>query len=104
MSNIDFSQLITAADRTAQAAAQRADAIKACCGEIIEETADRAARENILARAIIGDLSMEEEKAHCDLRAWIQLMQEECRRAVAEGDDPLWPKAPDNLVALVQDH
>lgn len=111
---IDFSRMITAETKAAQAAAARAVEIKAECRARILAVAGEAAQTNIAqagiiyaaarldgatevdARAAVGFLSGDLMQV-AEWKVWTVAMQAECRRAIAEASDPVWPVAPESM-------
>lgn len=108
---IDFSRLVTAGDKAAQAAQARAARIRAGCRARILAVAGEAAQANIAQAGVIYAAMRADGVSPADARAaagfvegdldtaaawkaWVGLMQAECRRAIAAGDDPAWPEVP----------
>lgn len=117
MPQIDFSQVVTAEDKAAQAAETRALQIKAACRARILAVAGESAQANIAQAGVIyaamraDGISAAEARgaagfAEGDLdtaaawRAWVHAMQSECRRAIAGRADPAWPDLPDGVAGM----
>jgi len=114
---IDFSQVITAEQKAAQALDARATTIKADCRARILDVASEATQMNIAQAGVIfsaamlsgaprayalgqaglqdGDLELAEA-----WRAWVAEMQAECRRAIRAGEAPVWPDLPEGIADL----
>lgn len=94
MSNIDFSQVITAEDRAAAVAAAALEARKAECRARIFAVADSIAQINLAAAAAAGALSAEQMATYRAGLAWVDAM----RAACTSGDD--WPAVPAGVAEL----
>jgi hypothetical protein len=112
--SIDFTKVITAEAKAAQAAAARAVEVKAECRARILAVAGEAAQTNIAqagiiyaaarldgatevdARAAVGFLSGDLMRV-AEWKVWTSAMQAECRRAIAETSDPEWPVVPEGV-------
>lgn len=118
MTNIDFSRVMTLEAKEAAEAEQRAKAIKSACGARIRQAISESAQTNIsqavatyTAERVRGATETHAETASglsdADFplvaagRGWIAAMQAECRRAIADGDDPVWPDLPAGVADLV---
>lgn len=102
MSNIDFSKVITAQEKATQAAQMRAAALKKECENEIKGILDDNTVKNMFGAKMLGNLTADEETVFAAGQAWVMNMILECRRAVADGDDPVWPAVPDGLIALAE--
>lgn len=107
MSNIDFSHIITAEQKAANRAAQRAAALKAECSRRIVAVLDPFTIANIQGAAIAGDLDTERLEQFRKARQWMMAMQQHCRERIAasEGvsEDDIgagWPSIPREVVVL----
>lgn len=103
--NIDFSQIITAADKAALSAAQRAETVKAECTRRIVAILDMPTTLNLQGAAIAGALSRAETATFKAARAWMREMQLTCRAMIADDSaDPFadanWPALPEGVSAL----
>lgn len=120
MSNIDFSAVITAEDKLAAMREQRERGLQSECSARILAVCSYSAQRN-MADAMIertailnltgGDdaaataassLSHQEALLLSAGRLWRADMLTECRAAVSEVRDPVWPAAPDGLFELAQ--
>jgi hypothetical protein len=114
---IDFTQAITAEMKEAEALAARAAGIKAECGARILAVGSETTQMNIAQAGIIYAAAMLDGATKADAlaaagliegdltlaegwKAWVAAMQAECRRAVAAGDDPVWPDLPGGVAEL----
>lgn len=102
MSNIDLSQLITAEDKAAQQAADRAGSIKALVQERIFSVVDLNAQTSLLAAGLAGTLSADDAEIFKAGQQWIEATKAEGRRAAIAGDDPVWPEVPDGVAELAK--
>jgi len=117
MPQIDFSLAITAEDKAAAAAETRAIRIKTTCRARILAVVNEAAQANIAQAGVIYAAmradGADAAEARCavgfaegDLgtatawQIWVNAMQSECRRAIAEADDPIWPDVPEGVPEL----
>jgi hypothetical protein len=93
----------TADDLAADRAEARAARLKAECRARIEAYLDDRTAQNLLAARLRSALSAEQVAAFDAADEWKLATIAECRRAIAEGDDPDWPEWPggaaDDLVA-----
>ncbi len=114
---IDFSQVITAEQKAALALDARATTIKADCRARILDVASEATQMNIAQAGVIyaalrADGASEKTARGAvgfeigDLiraagwKAWVSLMQAECRRAIRAGEAPVWPDLPEGVADL----
>lgn len=103
MSNIDFAQMIIAADKAAEAEVIRARRIKAECRRQILMVLDETAQINLAAAG--GGLSAQKLTIYRAGLSWIEEMRRTCARVRA---DPLaecpapgnWPEVPATVVPL----
>lgn len=119
MSKIDWGKQITPEDKATDAAVTRAKSIKMDCQQriyaIIPETAQTNAGNATTAFATkiargtpledtLREIGLSEEDLDTiELgRVWIEAMQAECRRAIAQGDDPAWPDVPTGVSDLAK--
>jgi hypothetical protein len=120
MPQIDFSRAISAEENTTQAAAvrpMRPMRIKAECRARILTVVGEAAQANIAQAGVIyaamraDGVSPAQSRdaaglAEGDLdtattwKAWVNAMQTECRRAIAENADPTWTDVPDGVAEM----
>lgn len=105
MSNIDQSAVITAQDRAAAFADERAGGIKAACGLRIFDVVDQIAQINIAAAAAAGSLSEQEMTTYRAGLNWINEMRHACGALIADAaadwqDDAVWPALPDGVAEL----
>lgn len=100
MSNIDMSQIITAEDKAADAALERAGAIKAQVQATIYAVADQNTQSSLLAAAVAGSMSNADKMTFASGQAWIEAVKAEGRRAIADGDNPIWPDIPAGVADL----
>ena len=115
--SIDFTQVITAEQKAAEALDARATAIKAECRARILAVASEATQMNIAQAGVIysalrADGAGERAARRAvglnegDLvrvagwREWVAAMQAECRRAIQAGDAPVWPDLPEGVADL----
>ncbi|MCB1410477.1 MAG: hypothetical protein KDK22_13625 [Rhodobacteraceae bacterium] len=94
MSNIDFSQVITATAKAEAAVAAARDARKAECRMRIHAVADQIAQINLAAAAAAGALSGDQMAVYRAGLAWVEAM----RAACASGAD--WPGLPAGVADL----
>lgn len=107
----------TAEDITAEAEALRAKSSKAECRARILDAVDEAEQANIAQAGVLYAAMRADGVAAAEARAavgfaegdlatagawkgWVAAMQAECRRAIADGDDPVWPALPDGVAEL----
>jgi hypothetical protein len=90
---IDLSQLITAEDKAAQAAAVETAGRKAECRARIFDVVDQTAQMNLAAAAAAGALSVEQMTVYRSGLAWIHAM----RAAQTDGN---WPDVPPGVAEL----
>ena len=117
MSNIDFSQMITAEDKAAETAQVRADQIRADCRAAILSVLSEKAQINAgnTASAYAAKIARGRSKKRAEKETglteqdldvieagfqWIAAMQAECGRAIASAEEPSWPEVPDGLAEL----
>jgi hypothetical protein len=89
----------------AETAEARAARLKAECRARIEARLDDKTAQNLLVARLRAALSADQLAAFDAAEDWKLATIAECRRAIAEGDDPVWPEWPggaaDALVAAV---
>ncbi|MEO1554790.1 MAG: hypothetical protein AAFS01_00040 [Pseudomonadota bacterium] len=123
MSNIDFSRVVSSADRVRHSLSGHADGVKAECKRRILAHISLEAQQNI-TRAIAmhaacvtlgdtapetaknGGLSKADLERALDAQQWIAAMQEACRAACADttvnlADDDIWPRLPEGVSTFV---
>ncbi|KJS43404.1 MAG: hypothetical protein VR71_10510 [Roseovarius sp. BRH_c41] len=118
---IDFSQAVTAEAKAQAAAFERATAIRTECRARIlgvgsETTQMNIAQAGILfstailngavrvdALALAGLIEGDQERAVA-WTAWRKAMQAECRRAIEDGDVPVWPDVPTGVAEFAARH
>lgn len=87
----------------ADRAEARAARLKVECRARIEAYLDDRTAQNLLAARLRSALSAEQVEAFDAAEDWKLATIAECRRAIAQGDDPIWPDWPggaaDELVA-----
>lgn len=88
MSNIDFSQAITAEAKAAAVLEARAAALKGECRRRITAIFDMPTQINMAAQGDAVDMP-DIKRA----QKWIRAMRMACRAAIA-GEEPVWPEAP----------
>ena len=94
MSEIDFSQVITAEAKAEAATAEALAARKAECRMRIHDVADQIAQINLAAAAAAGALSADQMQVYRAGLAWVDAM----RAACASGAD--WPDLPAGVADL----
>lgn len=100
MPNIDFSQRLTAEILAAEADARRAAEIKRACTARIEDVLDARTEANLAGAALAGLFAPGEADIFAAAQNWKLAMVAECRRAIAEGDDPVWIDVNAGVAAL----
>lgn len=117
MTNIDFSQLITAEDKAAQAHADRARQIKSACRSALLAVVNESAQANIAQAGTLYAAMRVDGVPEAEARAevgfqpgdlvsagawnvWRGHMLTECRRAIEDGDDPVWPDVPAGVAEM----
>lgn len=103
MSNIDFGQLITPADRAAEAEAAHITAIKAECTARITVHLDVHTVANLQGAALVGALDPAQMSAFAEAQTWMRAMQTACRAAIATKAEPIWPDLPEGVASLAAD-
>lgn len=99
--DVDFSQVVTAEQEAAAAAAKRIAAIKAECRAAILAVADETAQMNLAAAASAGLLSNAQMATWVSALGWVAAMRGEYATAALAGDDPAWPDLPEGVADLV---
>lgn len=107
MTNIDLSQLVTAEDKTAQALAERARAVRAECAMRIFAVADQAAQMNLASAAAVGLLDADQIATYKAGLSWVAAMRTACGAAIADPDldhtaDAAWPAVPAGVAELAR--
>lgn len=117
MSQIDFSRVITAEDKAAEAAAARASRIKAECGRRIFAIADETTQANIVQAGVVFSATLLEGATRAEAlaaaglregdltraaewRTWVAAMVDACRAAIDTGAEPVWPEVPPGAAEL----
>jgi hypothetical protein len=117
MTQIDFTRVVTAEDKAAQAAEAWAMRIKAECRARILAVVGEAAQANIAQAGVIYAAMRSDGASPAQARgavglaegdldtvamwkAWVTAMQTECRRAIAEGVAPTWLDVPDRVAKM----
>lgn len=100
MTNIDYSQLITAETKAAKAALIRAGALKAEVQQRIFAVVDQNTQASLLAAAVAGSFSESDAATFAAGQAWIEATKAAGRLAAQTGDDPIWPDVPDGVADL----
>lgn len=105
MSNIDFSQIVNAADKAAWAASVRATKVKAECKARIYAVASAEAQMNIIGAQAAGALTASQQTAYAASVQWIAAMRAACQALISDlaadhTDDANWPSCPAEVVAL----
>lgn len=109
MSNIDFSQTITADSRIKYEHAAREASIKTSCAEHISATLDLVTISNIQSAALLGELDREQQVAFSEAQKWIKQTREMCRKHIGDEsglseDTPIiWPPVPSSVIALAKE-
>ncbi|SPJ31351.1 hypothetical protein [Falsiruegeria mediterranea] len=99
MSQIDFSQVITAEARTTKVAEARHMQRKQACRDQIYAVIDATAQINLAAAAAAGVLSPEQMAVYRLGLNWIHAMREACGED--HGDDD-WPPLPAEVADLAR--
>lgn len=100
MSNIDFSQAITAEDKAAEAEAARVRRIHDECAALIFASIDLNTQMSLTAAATAGALTEADLQSYRDGLAWIEAMKATYREARDNGGDPAWPDCPSHVAEL----
>ena len=100
MSNIDYSQLVTAEDKATSAQIAHVDQIKSECSQLIVEVLDVHTVANVQGAAIANELSVDQMAVFVAARTWVASMQAACRTAIETGSDPVWPELPEGVAEL----
>ena len=107
MSNIDFSQAVTAEGKATEAAAQRRKLARDTCRRRIIEMVSETKQMNITAAASAGMLSGGQHAGHAAMTGWIGSMRAAwgplADTQVDLSDDSNWPDAPATLIAFVSE-
>lgn len=106
MTNIDFSRVITEAQKAQEARAPHTAAVKADCRRRILAVADLYAQVNVASRIAAGLLTDDEKAAYGRVLDWIAEMRAVSDRLEADtgarfADDAAWPAPPAEAVALM---
>lgn len=109
--------ITTAEQKAAYLRANRQADIKALCRAAILAVVGETAQSNIAQAGVIY-ASMRADGADADTarkavgfekgdlqtaakwKAWVSDMQDECRRSIVEGDDPVWPDVPPGVADM----
>ncbi|MDT8280180.1 MAG: hypothetical protein RQ806_06510 [Erythrobacter sp.] len=97
---IDFTQAITAKDKAARAAMDRAASLKRDCADRIIAVLDERTLLNIQGAAIAGKLEEAEMEVFRSGRQWVDDMLDACRAGIMAGKEPVWPAVPPGVVDL----
>lgn len=105
MSHIDLSQLITAEDHAAQAAAQHGAGVKAECRRRIFAVVDAIAQVNLAAAAAADRLEAGQLETYRAGLDWVAAMRVACLPLIADPtldptQDAVWPAVPAGVAAL----
>ena len=107
MSNIDFSQMVSAQERAAQNQQSHRAAAKAECARRISQVLDMPTASNLQAAAILGQLSAPQMKAFAASQVWVGMMRTTAAKlaktpAADPCEDAHWPAVPKAVVALAK--
>lgn len=107
MSNIDLSQIITAADKAAETHAIHEATVKQACTSRIREVFSINAQINLIAAQAARTLSADDSARHKAGLAWIEAMRKTCAALAADPaadwqDDTAWPYLPKGVAALAE--
>ena len=107
MSNIDLAQIITAADKAAEANARHAAAVKQACSDRILAVFSVNAQINLTAARSAGLLDADDTARHKAGLAWIGSMRQACTTLAADPaadwqSDAAWPYLPKGVAALAK--
>lgn len=94
MSNIDYSQLVSAETKATRDALIRAGALKMEVQQRIFGVVDQNTQASLLAAAVAGTLSTADQATFAAGQAWIEATKAAGRAAAVSGDDPVWPDVP----------
>lgn len=105
MSNIDFSQVVTAEVLAAKEQAHRAEVIKSECRRRILSVLTETAQMNMALNAGAGLLDATQQDAYRAALTWRDAMRATCAQLIDDpaadyGDDDLWPEVPAVVVDL----
>lgn len=77
-------------------------ALKLECQQAIFAVVDQNTQSSLIAALVSGALSDAEKATFARGQQWIESVKAESRKAGAEGRDPVWPEAPEDVVALAK--